>query len=79
MILPHREVEFADGDYGVFAQTGPDGFEWIKVKSKADGEQLIAMVEALAAEIRSGALPPDPDREGLDALIEKYRTQEPGQ
>jgi hypothetical protein len=52
LILPHREVEFADGDYGVVVPVGPDKFEWIKTKSKAHGEQLIASMKPLVAEAR---------------------------
>ena len=52
LILPHREIELSAGDCGVFVPVGPDKFEWIKVRSRADAEQLIAITEALAAEIR---------------------------
>ena len=70
LILPHREIELSVGDCGVFVSVGPDKFEWIKTRSRADAKQLIAMREALAAEMRREAVPPD--RQALCALIEKY-------
>ena len=44
--------ELSGGDCGVFVLVGPDKFEWIKLRSRADAAQLIAITEALAAEIR---------------------------
>jgi hypothetical protein len=55
LILPHREIELSVGDCGVFVRVGPDKFEWIKVKSRAEAEQLIALTEALAAKLRRRA------------------------
>jgi hypothetical protein len=52
LVLPHREIELSGGDCGVFVAVGPDKFEWIKTRSRADAEQLLAITEALAAEIR---------------------------
>ena len=70
LILPHREIELSVGDCGVFVLVGPDKFEWIKTRSRADAEQLIAIREALAAEMRRDAVPPD--RQALCALTKKY-------
>ena len=52
LILPHREIELSVGDCGVFVSVGLDKFEWLKTRSRADAEQLVAMKEALAAEAR---------------------------
>jgi hypothetical protein len=38
----HREIELRLADCGVFVLVGPDKFEWIKTRSRADAEQLIA-------------------------------------
>ena len=70
LILPHREIELSAGDCGVFISLGPDEFEWIKTRSRADGEQLIAITEALAAGMRREVVPTD--RQAPYALIEKY-------
>ena len=77
LILPHREIELSAGDSGVLVQVGPDRFEWVKTRSRADAEHLIATAKALAAEIRREAVPSD--QAALLALIEKYKTQESGQ
>ena len=52
LILPHREIELSVGDCELVIRVGPNKFEWVKTRSKADNEQLIAMMETLAAEIR---------------------------
>lgn len=71
LILPHREIELSPGDCGVFVPVGPDRFEWIKVGSKAEAEQLIAITEALAAEMRR-----DPAAViELEMAVEKIRSQ----
>jgi len=70
LILPHREIELSAGDCGVFISVGPDEFEWIKTRSRADAEQLIAITEALAAGKPREAVPAD--RQAHYALIKKY-------
>ena len=69
LILPHREIELSAGDCGVFISVGPDEFEWIKTRSRADAEQLIAITEALAAGMPREAVPADRQ---AHALIKKY-------
>ena len=48
----------------------PDEFEWIKTRSRADAEQLIAITAALAAGMRREAVLAD--RQAHYALIKKY-------